>query len=352
MAKDKQKASELLLHTEVVLKLADQYDVTALRKWLLSDPARPLICVANGGQFSTFPVLLYEMNAGVAKCITPLEFASMSPKTIANSKVLLMSSSGRNKDITFAAQRAVKLNPHNTVCFTFKDNENNKILKELGGKNCFIFPNDLSDGFVAIRSKFFTYGLFYKAFTGKSALSSKLNLTPKYDYFINSQGELPELKNIKHFVLLYSSYGQPVAHDVESMIIEGSVAPIQVCDYRNYCHGRFIYTANRCQSKRYPQTDTCAILLTTPREAKLAENLRKFAMPANLPIVQIHTELESPLATIELLYNAYNFIFDLAENHLGINPNSPPNFSGIDKRHPMNNISFATELKKSGELTF
>ena len=93
-------------------------------------------------------------------------------------------------------------------------------------------------------------------------------------------------------------------------------------------------------------------MLTTPREAKTAEYLRDVALPVNMPIVHIHTELRSSLATIQLLLDSLHFVFDMAENHCGINPNSPHNFSGIDKRFPISQVRFVSTLKEYGELKF
>lgn len=348
---DKPLASTMLTEARDILQYAEQCDVTEFSKWLQTNPAKPLICIGNGGKHTSYPALLYGMNAGIALTITPLEFASLSPKAIANSKILLLSSSGKNIDIGYASKRAIKYNPDNTACFTFTDNENNQMLKVLDSRNSFIFKNPYSDGFISIRSKIYTYGLLYKAFSGKNKFADKLNFKPRYDYFINKEGVLPELKNIKHFVLLYGSYGEPIARDIESVMVEGGIASVQICDYRNFCHGRFIFASNHCQSKQYPETDVCAILLTTPREAKITEYLRDKALPANMPIVQIHTDLKSSLATIQLLLESLYFTFDFAENHCGINPNSPHNFSGIDKRSPINQVRFVSTLKECGELT-
>ena len=348
---DKPLASTMLAEAHDILQYAEQCDVVDFRRWLLTDSEKPLICIGNGGKHTSYPALMYEMNAGVARTVTPLEFASMSPKTIANSKVLLLSSSGKNIDIGYATKRAVACNSANTACFTFTDNEDNQMTKALKGCNSFIFKNPYRDGFISIRSKIFTYGLLYKAFSGKEKFAEKLNFTPNYNYFINKEGELPQLKDIKHFVLLYGSYSEPIAHDIESTMTEGGIASVQACDYRNFCHGRFIFASNHCQSKRHPETDVCAILLTTPREAKIAEYLRDKALPANMPIVQIHTDLKSSLATIQLLLDSLHFVFDIAENHCGINPNSPHNFSGIDKRCPMSQVRFVSTLKEYGELS-
>lgn len=41
----------------------------------------------------------------------------------------------------------------------------------------------------------------------------------------------------------------------------------------------------------------------------------------------------------------------LTEQHHGINPNSPHNFASIDKRIPINQVRFVSELKRHGEPT-
>ena len=350
---DKPLASTLLAEARNIIQATENYDVTAFRNWLLSDPTKPLICIGNGGKHTSYAALLYEMGAAVARTVTPLEFASMSPTTIANSKVLLLSSSGKNIDVAYAIKRAMKYCPDNTAGFTFVDDPaKNKMVGALKPENIFCFKNPYSDGFISIRSKIFTYGLLYKAFANSARFADKLNFTPHYDYYINREGVLPELENIKHFILLYGSYGEPIAHDIESAMVEGGIASVQVCDYRNFCHGRFIFASNHCQSKRYAETDACVIMLTTPREAKIAEYLRDVALPANMPIVQIHTELRSSLATIQLLLDSLHFVFDMAENHCGINPNSPHNFSGVDKRFPISQVRFVSTLKECGELEY
>ena len=175
------------------------------------------------------------MNAGIAKAITPLDFASISPTAISNSKVLLLSSSGKNMDVGYAIKRAMRYNPDNTAGFTFTDDpKKNKMIGALKPENIFCFKNPYKDGFISIRSKILTYALLYKAFSGCEKFANKVNLNPAYRYYINQEGNLPELKSIKHFVLLYGSYGEPVAHDVESVMVESGIESVQVCDYRNF----------------------------------------------------------------------------------------------------------------------
>lgn len=345
----KDLASSLLSESDNILKFSEELDVSRFRAWILKESHLPLICIGNGGKHTSYPALLYEMMYCVARTITPLEFASISPETIRNSKILLISSSGRNQDIIYATRRALKYNPKmdNIAFLTFNDSERNQVIKALKGKNVFVYKNPYKDGFISIRSRILTYSILYIAFSGINKLSGKIRKERHYKYSINKRGLLPNPKKIQHYCVLYASWGEPVARDIESILTESGMASAQVCDYRNYCHGRFIFGSNHCKDGT-----TCMVFLVSPREKKFVEQLRQDVLPSNMPIIEISTEHNSPLATIELLLDAMYLIFDIAERYHGINPNSPPNYSGIDKRVPINAVHFASEISRFGELTF
>lgn len=352
IANGKPLASELLKEASDIIKFAEQADTSRFREWLLRDRIRPLICLGNGGKHTTYPALLYQMMSSIGKSATPLEFATMSPEAIGNSKVLILSNGGANPDIKYATKRAAKYNKDNTACFTFTDTDDNIMVKTFGLEQSFVFKNDFYDGFISIRSKILTYALLYKAFSGDTSFADKIRGIGRYKVEINKKGSLPRWGNINHFNVLYGSYGEPVAHDIESTMVEGGIASVQLTDYRNFCHGRFIFGSNHCANKKVKTTDVCTVLLISPREEKIAREIREKALPDNMPIVEIRTELDNPLATIQLLIDALTFVFNVAERCFDINPNSPKNHSSIDKRIPKNSIPFAQELSRLGELHY
>ena len=352
VANGKPLASDLLKEAGEIIQFAEDADVSRFRNWLLTDRKRPLITIGNGGKHTTYPALLYQMMASIGKAATPLEFATMSPEAIKNSKVLILSNGGANIDIKYATKRAFKYNKENTACFTFTDDDENIMVKTFGLDQSFVFKNHFYDGFVSIRSKILTYALLYKAFSGDTSFADKIRSEGKYIVEINKRGAFPRWNNINHFNILYGSYGEPVAHDVESTMVEGGIASVQLTDYRNYCHGRFIFSGNHCSSKKVKKTDVCTILLITPREEKIAKTIREKVLPDNMPVVEIRTDQDNPLATIQLLIDALTFTFDVAEKGFHINPNSPHNYSSIDKRFPKNGVNFAQELTRLGELHY
>ena len=352
IANGKPLASELLKEASDIIKFAEQADTGRFREWLLRDRIRPLVCIGNGGKYTTYPALLYQMMSSIGKSATPLEFATMSPEAIGNSKILILSNGGANIDIKYATKRAAKYNKNNTACFTFTDTDDNIMVKTFGLEQSFVFKNDFYDGFISIRSKILTYALLYKAFSGDASFADKIRCTGQYKVDMNKGGSFPRWSNINHFNVLYGSYGEPVAHDIESTMVEGGIASVQLTDYRNFCHGRFIFGSNHCANKKVKTTDVCTVLLISPREEKIAREIREKALPDNMPIVEIRTELDDPLATIQLLIDALTFLFNVAERCFDINPNSPKNFSAIDKRIPKNSIPFAQELSRLGELHY
>lgn len=356
--------SDLLKTAKDYLKLTEQDDVSRLRTWLMSNPTMPLVCIGNGGKHSSFPVLLYEMNKGVGKTITSLEFASMSKEAIKSSKVLLLTGSGHNIDITYAASRA-KYNKENVACVSFHyDEKRSKAINSIKGKNkpveesnCFVFEHKTEEGFIDIQSKFLTYGLFYRAFSNEEHFVDKLDLNDDlekcYKYEINFEGKLSSIKNLKHLDILYGSYGEPVAREMESALVESGLCSASTTDYRNYCHGRFMLTSNSIPKATFTnESETAIVLLITPRERRIANQLRKEVFPASTPIITITTNKLSPLASIELLYKAFAFVAEYGEKYKGYNPNNPLNMSSIDKRIPKSDIEFVDDVKKFGALEF
>ena len=344
-----------------IFRQVENEDVKGLSKFLKEKPEMPMLFVGSGGTQGNFPALMYGMLSGIGKAVTPYSFATISDNTLKHSRILLMSKDGRNDDIVYASRRAVELNPDNTACLTFTGNEDNRMLKVFAGTTArtFFFNHpELKDGFVSARGKFFRTGLLYRAFTGvKGALSGMdVDLFPDkcFRYHLNCKGfDIPDFMRINHFLVLYGSYGEPVAADFESLLVETGLASVQMCDYRNFCHGRYIFASNHTQNFKEPRetSDAAMLLLVTPRERKIASDMLKSVIPARMPVVFIETEYDSPLSTIDMMIKTNVFAGEIGEKSYGVNLCSPKNYSDIDKRFPINGIKFVTDLNKFGNLT-
>ncbi len=358
-ANRKQLMSEILLEVPSILQKAMEADVSSLSRFLLQSPERPLLAIGSGGASSSYLTMLYSMNKGLGMSLTPYMLPSISDSTMQGSKVLLLSKSGKNDDIKYATQRALEAKTEWIGAYTAEANDDNEMVKLLKESNArvFEFPySDAEDGFISLRGKFHKYGIFYKVFC-QSEMPIQFSHEPEkcFTYKLNKEGtKLPALNKVSTFSVLYGGWGEPVARDLESMSNECGLAAVTTSDYRNYCHGRFIFTSNHVRNYKEPreESDAAIVLLITPREKSIASQMMESLFPSQTPLVIIETEYDSPLATIDLLYKANVFFSYVAEKCYGINPNSPKNYSDIDKTFPINGIKFLNNLKRYGIQTY
>lgn len=335
---------------------ADAQDVKGLHDFLFQDPGKPMLFIGNGGMLDHFAGHLYEMNRGVARCITPLELASMSDETIQGCRCLLLSAGGGNMDIKYAASRLLKVNPQNTACITYHLGD---AFKDFDSSRVFQFNTPVfEESFISVENKFYRDALVYRAFTGNRASDIEID-TPAYQYRLNnSAATLTPLRKIQHFVVLFSDYGEPASHDFEGVLVESGVASAQVSDYRNYCHGRFLFVGNhtRHTGKKHTLTENnvAVVLFITPRNKGLVKDIREKALAAETPVIIIETKYNDARAALDLLIKSNMFLADYEEKGLGINPCDPENYNAkeIGKRIPKNGVSFVEELTYQGRLKY
>ena len=354
--------SEALMDVSKMIELADGEDLTKLNAFLFAEPEKPMLFIGSGGAQGSFPAFLYGMNKGVGIAMTPLQFASLSDEAIVNSRILLLSKGGKNDDIVYATKRAVKLNPENTACLTFSDTGKNRMIRQMRNTSATIILFEhpsIEDLFVSVRRKFYKYALFIRVFTGgrfvRPLINVNLDKASCFHYELNRSEEKPiGMQWIDHFVVLYGSFGQPVAFDIESVMAESGIASVQAVDIRNHAHGRFIFLSNHTENDEEPRyySNAAVLFLVSPRERSLVNQTRKLAIPAKTPIIIVETEHDSPLASLDLLIKSSVLISYLSETCKKVNPCSPQNYSKVDKRFPIGGMSFIKELQDRGELTY
>ena len=351
--------SELLKDTRKYIEQAEQTNVEPLRRFLLDDPERPLIAMGHGGSHSSaaYAALLYGTNCGLGRVVTPYQANSLSDGTLRNSKLLLISKSLKNQDAVHIADRMARVNPDYSCVFTMRHDENNATKKFK--KAC---PNglvnrefDLPDGFISVNGTFAYFSLLYKAFTGDSDFANRLALSDKPDdnftyRTIDGTIDAPPLSQISQFTVLYGSYGEPVAHKMESNMTEAGLASCVITDFRDECHGRFMALSNFIKSDRHPQTDCALVVLVTPREEALCRDLLG-RMPGHLPVVVIRTDIASPLGSLDLLYKMSMFTAHYGEQALGTNPNNPANKGGFEKGTFRDDVHFQDDFDLYGPLS-
>ena len=293
------------------IKWAEKQDVTRLVKFLFEENKEtPLVCIGSGGSFSAchYAAQLYQQRNGVlAQAMTPLQLMYAGRDIIRDSKLLFLSASGKNKDILNAIKYGVKYNEAGMMSLTLRKNNPTEELLEKYPK-VVRWSEDIpteKDGFLATNSLVATFTLLCNAAGFKVQV-------PKTNQKLDTSNL--ELSSLWNFMVLYGAAGEPVAWDIESKLTEAALGSALLSDYRNFGHGRHHWFAKR-------KENSCIIALISPVEKDLATKTIK-SLPADVPVIYIETELETPDATIDMLLQAFRFVGELGEAR-GIDPGRP-----------------------------
>lgn len=295
------------------IKWAEKQDCSRLAKFLFEEKKEtPLVCIGSGGSLSAchYAAQLYQQRNGVlARAMTPLQLMYGGRNIIRSSKLLFLSARGKNKDILNAIKYGVKYNEAGMMSLTLcKNNPTEELLQHYPKVQRWSedIPTE-KDGFLATNSLVATFTLLCRAAGFKLQASSfNFNLSP-----------VPfnvKLKVLQNFMVLYGATGEPVAWDIESKLTEAALGSALLSDYRNFGHGRHHWFAKR-------KENSCIIALISPFEKDLAAKTIK-SLPADVPVIYLETELETPAASIDLLLKAFHFVNDLGEAR-GIDPGRP-----------------------------
>ena len=296
------------------IRWAEQQDVTHLARFLFAENKQiPLVCIGSGGSLSAchHAVQLYMHRNGVlAQAMTPLQLMYSGREVLRSSKLLFLSASGKNKDILNAIKYGVKYNETGMMSLTLrKHNPTEELLEQYPKvlRWCEDIPSE-KDGFLATNSLLATFTLLNRSFDGE-LVGDKIAFDGTYskNYEFN-------LANIQNFIVLYGAAGDPVAWDIESKLTEAALGSALLSDYRNFGHGRHHWFDKRGDN-------SCIIALVTPVERELAYKTIG-CLPKSVPIIYIETELDGPLASIDMLLKAFRFVNYLGEAR-GIDPGKP-----------------------------
>ena len=329
------------------LEWAEKQDVERLRRFLLESANIPLYCFSSGGSSASndYLALLYEANKGMAKSLSPLAMASISDEALKSAKIIITSGSGQGVDVAYTVHRAATVNPKGVCGVTSRNDEHCILINTLKKvtTNWFLYNTPNLHGFLGTNSIIAMFGIFYKAFTNDNDIVSKLNfdLSPThcYSYAPRVEGNIPSIKEIRNYIVLYSGWSRPVAIDFENKMIESGTASVQLCDYRSFCHGRFIFISKHLENSAF-------VLFLTPRDKEYATRLileaktfrgQRDVFPRNTAIIKIETELDSPLASIDLMIKMQVCFNDIAKANRfsdDDDPCNPDNPNGINKEFP------------------
>ena len=353
--------SELMPLIEDSIRQGQELDVSKLRNFLLRGSNIPLYCVGSGGfALSMFYcACLYSTNMGMSQAVTPLMMNHVSDETLKNSKVLIYSRSGSQIDTGYICKRMAKLNPEGLSCigqYTTENKKENTLVNQVRkvSENWNLFPFTSREGFISPLSALTMATAIYKAFTNENPLQKiKITLDPKKNFLyttLRGHGNAIPLNKIKNFITVYGGWGKPAAQSFESIMTESGIANVQLCDLRNWCHGRFIFMSNHLE-------DSALVLFVTPREKTYIKRLfegkntfdrNRFAFPDEITTIVVETDFNDSLAPLQLAIQSYILIDEIAKS-CGTNPLNPDNKGKFDKVFPRN--LKMTEQGKDGSVS-
>ncbi len=316
---------------------ASKIDIKQIQEFLFENIDRPLIIVGSGGSLSICS-LISVMHKSIGYNATVLSPFGLfcSREIINNSKIILISSSGKNSDIQFAYKEAKKNNPFNVLAVCMKSKS---ILSSIISPSHLIWENDIptgKDGFLAtntLLAYFIIFSRVYKDFFNIDI--------PKYSKTIlNSSFLKQDFTKTNTFSIIYGKWSEPVAVDLESKITEAALGNVQFSDYRNFGHGRHHWFAKR-------KNDTSIIALITPYDKDLAKKTLAI-LPKDVKKIKIETDLYGYSGSINLLIKSFYFINELGKKR-SIDPGRPgvPEFG-----KKLYNLQYIKTLKEKNKRAF
>lgn len=290
-------------------------DTTLIKDRIFKNVNKPLFIVGSGGSLSAchFVASIYQNLGCIAKAITPLElyYARFSLK---NSKILFISSSGKNNDILFAFKVAIQNHADSitTICMR-KDAPLTKLANSYSVSEGFEFDIPTKkDGFLATNSLTAFFTILGKAagVVTNEEQKWKIEDTFKKEIFDFVQ----KLKFDSTITVIYGGWSTAIAYDLESKFTEAALGSVLLADYRNFGHGRHHWFAKR-------KENSAIIALVTPEEKQIAEKTIGL-IPSNIPRLFLSSEKIGANCSIDLLIKAYHLVNSVGEN-IKIDPGRP-----------------------------
>lgn len=321
------------------IKWGLEQETDFIYKHIFQDTSKPLFVIGSGGSLSAcyFVSSIYQNLGNLAKAITPLDLY-YSRFALRNSKLLFISSSGRNNDIIFAFKLAIKNHASDitTLCMR-KGAPLTKLANSYSISRGIEYEIPTKkDGFLATNSLTGFFTVLAKSSGQTISNLKEISETPLVKNEIIDF--VKKLKFESTIIVLYGGWSTPIAYDLESKFTEAALGNVLLTDYRNFGHGRHHWLAKRM--------DSSAILaLVTPEEKQIAEKTLNL-IPSDIPCLKIESEKPGVNSAIELLLKSYHLVNTVGEQ-FQIDPGRPgvPEFGS--KLYHLNYSSFYKKSKYS-----
>mgnify|MGYP001214810315 FL=1 len=227
------------------MQWAAEQDVALLRRAVQLYGDRGLLAVGLGGSFTAATYAAdqhFRVYGRPSQAITPLEVFQVPTNAAANAAGLLLSAEGKNHDI-LAAAKQLRLRACPTIGLTLRSTSPLvELSDETGAASLAAYDMPWGkDGYLATNSLIATLILLWRAYEGDAIVATELLLLANwYVQFDRRIEQAGSMKRSGHALILHGAVGRIGAIDLESKLTEGALAFGQVCNFRQFAHGRHL----------------------------------------------------------------------------------------------------------------
>lgn len=301
-------------------------DVSDLARFLKTVSEKPLVAIGSGGSYTAAEYLatIHESKTGnVSDARTPLKF--LTSQFNSDICLVLISASGRNKDIIRSLSRARSMDIDNILVVTNNaDSSLANEARELG--RSLVFDIDLSvrkDGYLATNTLVGTLLAIQRGYSEAFGLGSENSVSleeyvhpgkTNEEYLNELQARSEKLHNCRTLLILSGGWSEVGAVDIESRMAESGTKDTQLTDIRNFAHGRHQWIVQHTD-------DTGIISFIDPEISPIASKTLK-RVPNNIPTVDLSTQHRGPEAGIAQVVNSLYFLY-LLRSSKEMDPGNP-----------------------------
>lgn len=238
--------NEELQQLATTMQWAAEQHIDLLRRAVELYCDRGLLAVGSGGSF-TAAAFAAELHLRVfgrpSQAITPLECHVVPAASSALAVGLLLSAEGKNPDI-LAAAKQLQLRRCPAIGLTLRENSPLvNFCQGTGAASLAIYEMPWGkDGYLATNSLIATLILLWRAYaTGEAFQAGFTALRQWYEDFPSRLVDLSaQVSPSSRALILHGVTGRIGAIDLESKLSEGALAFGQVCNFRQFAHGRHL----------------------------------------------------------------------------------------------------------------
>jgi len=288
--------------------------------------AYPMLAVGSGGSFSVchFAAHLHGVLAGhTALPLTPLQAVDRRTP-VSKIGVLLPTAGGNNPDVVAAVRLLAEQDPQSVLVLC--GNANSRVAAQAARYQMVNFiAYDLptgKDGFLATNSLLAFCVLLARAYT--QVTGHRLDLPKDFRGLLSdrrlvsnwsiAQRRYSEILSRRTLLVLHGPSTTAAAVDIESKFTEAALGHVQICDFRQFAHGRHHWLAKR-------EEDTAILSLETPDDKAIATQTLEL-LPKGVPTARIQVSHRALVADLSAICEGF-YLARMAGIQQEIDPGRP-----------------------------